>query len=360
MTAITSNPIFIRLHAHRGMIFPMAFISLLFVILVPLPAAVMDVLLVANLTISAIVLVTTIYVNSPLEFSVFPSLLLATTMLRLVLTAATTRLILTVGKDGASAENALHGAGEVILTFSNFVTGGSLAVGVIIFVIIFIIQFVVITKGSTRISEVAARFVLDAMPGKQMAIDADVNAGAINEAEARKRREAVAQEADFYGAMDGAGKVVRGDAIAGIIIVFVNILGGLYVGMVERGWTLMECLPLYTKLTIGDGLVAQVPAFLVSLAAGLIVTRTSGRSNLGEDVLSQLASRPKGHTITAISLALLMLTAMPKLPLLVMGGCCGGLAYILTKKEKKALAAAAVKEHEKAAKKEPEKVEKLL
>ena len=360
MTAITTNPFFLRLHEHRGMIFPMAFISLLFVILVPLPPSIMDVLLVMNLTLSAIVLVTTIYVSSPLEFSVFPSLLLATTMLRLVLTAATTRLILTVGKDGASAEQALHGAGEVILTFSNFVTGGSLAVGVIIFVIIFIIQFVVITKGSTRISEVAARFVLDAMPGKQMAIDADVNAGAINEAEARKRREAVAQEADFYGAMDGAGKFVRGDAIAGIIIVFVNILGGLYVGMVERGWTLMECLPLYTKLTIGDGLVAQVPAFLVSLAAGLIVTRTSGRSNLGEDVLSQLASRPKALIITAIFLGILMLTEMPKLPLLVMGGCCGGLAYILTKKEKKALAAAAVKEHEKAAKKEPEKVEKLL
>ncbi len=176
----------------------------------------------------------------------------------------------------------------------------SLAVGIIIFIIIFVIQFVVITKGATRISEVAARFTLDAMPGKQMAIDADLNAGIINEAEARKRRANIAQEADFYGAMDGASKFVRGDAIAGIIITFVNILGGLYVGMVEHNWALMDCLQLYTKLTIGDGLVSQIPAFIVSLAAGLIVTRTSSKNNLGEEMLTQLFAKPKALVIACV------------------------------------------------------------
>jgi flagellar biosynthesis protein FlhA len=175
----------------------------------------------------------------------------------------------------------MSAAGHVVETFAQFVTGGSLAVGVIIFLIIIVIQFVVITKGATRISEVAARFTLDAMPGKQMAIDADLNAGLIKEDEARRRRSDVSQEADFYGAMDGASKFVRGDAIAAIIITIINILGGLYVGMVENHWDIMDCLKLYTKLTIGDGLVSQVPAFVVSLAAGLIVTRTSSKSNLG-------------------------------------------------------------------------------
>src|SRR5438067_224416 len=273
-TALTANPFFQRLHQNRGMLFPLAFISLLFVILVPLPAAMMDLLLILNLTLSAVVLITTIYVQSPLEFSVFPSLLLATTLFRLVLNAATTRLILTVGDRSATSIEAQHKAGEVILAFSNFVTGNSLAVGIIIFTIIVVIQFVVITKGATRISEVAARFTLDAMPGKQMAIDADVNAGLINESQARERRATISQEADFYGAMDGASKFVRGDAIAAIVITFVNILGGIYVGYVEHGLGVMDCLQVYTKLTIGDGLVSQVPAFIVSLAAGLIVTRT--------------------------------------------------------------------------------------
>src|SRR5213082_1808604 len=252
-TALMANPFLQKLHSNRGMLFPLAFISLLFVILVPLPAAMMDFLLIINLTLSAVVLITTIYVQSPLEFSVFPSLLLATTLFRLVLNAATTRLILTVGDRSATSIEAQHKAGEVILAFSNFVTGNSLAVGIIIFTIIVVIQFVVITKGATRISEVAARFTLDAMPGKQMAIDADVNAGVINEAQARERRAAIAQEADFYGAMDGASKFVRGDAVAAIVITFVNIFGGLYIGMVEHNWPAMKCLGLYTRLTIGDG-----------------------------------------------------------------------------------------------------------
>src|SRR3982751_5925712 len=290
MSTLTANPFFHKVHANRGMILPMAFISLLVVILVPLPTAVLDFLLVVNITISVIVLVTTIYVTSPLEFAVFPSLLLAVTLFRLVLNVATTRLILTAS---GSPEIAEHQAGEVVLTFSQFVTGNSLVVGVIIFIIIFVIQFIVITKGGGRISEVAARFTLDAMPGKQMAIDADLNAGTITEPQARERREAISQEADFYGAMDGASKFVRGDAIAAVVITFVNILGGLYVGMVENNWTLMDCMKLYTKLTIGDGLVSQVPAFIVSLAAGLIVTRTSSKSNLGDEVLGQVLSKPQ-------------------------------------------------------------------
>jgi flagellar biosynthesis protein FlhA len=219
---------------------------------------------------------------------------------------------------------------------------------------------VVITKGATRISEVAARFTLDAMPGKQMAIDADLNAGVINEAEARKRRQMIAQEADFYGAMDGASKFVRGDAVAGIIITFVNILGGLYVGMVENGWHLMDCLQLYTKLTIGDGLVSQIPAFIVSLGAGLIVTRTSGKSNLGDEMLSQVFAKPKALVIAAAFLALLLVTDLPKFPLLVLGSGCGGLAYILTRGERLTAAAEVKKDKDKTTKKEPEKVEKLL
>src|SRR6185436_6840069 len=232
-TALAANPLLTRLHQSRGMVFPIAFICLLFVILIPLPTWMLDILLVLNLSLSAVVLITTIYVQSPLEFSVFPSLLLATTLFRLVLNAATTRLILTVGDRSATTGEAMHKAGEVILAFSNFVTGNSLAVGIIIFTIIVVIQFVVITKGATRISEVAARFTLDAMPGKQMSIDADLNAGNITEEQARARRKQIEGEADFYGAMDGASKFVRGDAIAAVMIILINIVGGFVIGMLK-------------------------------------------------------------------------------------------------------------------------------
>src|SRR3954447_24913699 len=362
MATLASNPLFLKVHQNRGMLFPVAFISLLLVILVPLPPYVLDVLLVANITLSVIVLVTTIYVRSPLEFAVFPSLLLAVTLFRLVLNVATTRLILTAGSPGEQTEHALHGAGEVVMAFSDFVTRGSLVVGVIIFIIIFVIQFVVITKGGGRISEVAARFTLDAMPGKQMAIDADLNAGHITEAQARERREAISQEADFYGAMDGASKFVRGDAIAGIVITFVNILGGLYVGMVEKHWDIMGCLQLYTKLTIGDGLVSQLPAFIVSLGAGLIVTRSGSKTNLGDQMLAQVFSQPKALIVAAVFLGLMSFTGLPKIPLLVIGSCCGGLAWTMTRSQEKAARVAAAKEQEKATEKakEPDKVEKLL
>jgi flagellar biosynthesis protein FlhA len=342
------------------MVLPFAAIALLMVILIPLPPAVLDFLLILNLTLSAIVLVTTIFVNSPLEFSVFPSLLLGVTLFRLVLNAATTRLILTAGDRFPTPELAMAGAGHVVMAFSQFVSGNSLAVGVIIFIIIVVIQFVVITKGATRIAEVAARFTLDAMPGKQMAIDADLNAGVIQEAEARRRREAIAQEADFYGAMDGASKFVRGDAVAAIIITFVNILGGLYVGMVEHGWPAMKCLGLYTRLTIGDGLVSQVPAFIVSLGAGLIVTRTSSRANLGDEMLGQVLAKPQALVVAAVFLMLMAITDLPKPPLLLLGASCAGLAYVLSRNQKRVSATSARDKQQAATKKEPEKVEKLL
>jgi flagellar biosynthesis protein FlhA len=359
-SAVATNPILAKLQDNRGMIFPLALVCLLLVILVPLPTAVLDLLLVVNITLSVIVLVTTIYVKSPLEFAVFPSLLLAVTLFRLVLNVATTRLILTAGDRYPNVAQAIHGAGEVVNAFASFVTAGSLAVGIIIFIIIFVIQFVVITKGATRISEVAARFTLDAMPGKQMAIDADLNAGIIDEPKARKRREDIAQEADFYGAMDGASKFVRGDAIAGLVITFINVLGGLYIGMVEHGWDLVPTLKLYTQLTIGDGLVSQIPAFIVSLGAGLIVTRTSSRKDLGDEMLSQIFANPKALLVAAGFLGLMATTGLPKIPMIILGSCCVGLAFVMTRGQQRAASIAAATEREKTLKKEPEKVEKLL
>jgi len=276
----------------RDFVLPIAAISLIFVMLIPLPTGLMDILLCANLAFSAIVLLTTIYVTSPLEFSVFPSLLLAATLFRLVLNCATTRLILTAGDRPGDATAA---AGKVIQAFGNFVAGDSIVVGIIIFLILIVIQFVVITKGATRTSEVAARFVLDGMPGKQMAIDADLNAGLINEGEARRRRETISSEADFYGAMDGASKFVRGDAIAGIIITMVNIIGGLVVGMAQYGWSMGKCFDVFTRLTIGDGLVSQIPAFIISISAGLIVTRSTAKTNLSEEMITQLTSKPNAY-----------------------------------------------------------------
>jgi flagellar biosynthesis protein FlhA len=320
---LDNSPIVQFIGRHRGLLFPCAAAALIFVILIPLPTWVLDFLLISDVLLATIVLMTVMYLRAPLEFSSFPSLLLAATLFRLVLNTATTRLILTNGQAGTDA------AGQVIRTFGTFIAGNSLAVGIIIFLIITIVQFVVITKGATRIAEVAARFTLDGMPGKQMAIDADLNAGLIDEAEARRRRRVISDEADFYGAMDGASKFVRGDAIAGLIITFVNILGGLYVGMVEGGMGVMDCLSVYTKLSIGDGLAAQIPAFLLSVGAAMLVTRSTGQTNMGEEVIGQLASKPIALLAAAIFLMVLMLTPMPKIPLLAMASGCGTLAYFL-------------------------------
>jgi flagellar biosynthesis protein FlhA len=336
---------------------PLAFVGLIAVILIPMSPVMMDVLIAANLAMAAIILLTTVFVQSPLDFSVFPSLLLATTLFRLVLNIASTRLILSA--DAASTANAPAAAGKVIEAFSSFVAGNSLVVGLILFVILIVVQFVVITKGATRISEVAARFTLDAMPGKQMAIDADLNAGLVDEQEARRRREEISQEADFYGAMDGASKFVRGDAIAGIIITLINVVGGFAVGVFEKGWSMTDSLGIFTRLTIGDGLVSQLPAFVVSIAAGLIVTRSSGRHDLGTEFVTQLTSRWRALAITCVFLVLLAFTGLPAMPMLFLAVLIGGVAWSIRSKETLA-AETAAKEVAKSEEPEPPAVEEML
>lgn len=314
---------------HRGLIFPVLIAASVLVLIVPLPSVVLDLLLSANITLAVVILLTTIYVGRPLDFSVFPSLLLGTTLARLVLNVASTRLILTQG-----AEDGTAAAGGVIQAFGEFVAGGQIAVGLIMFIILVTIQFLVITKGATRISEVAARFALDGMPGRQMAIDADLNAGLITPEQAQQRRAEVSQQADFYGAMDGASKFVRGDAVAGIVITLVNIAGGMYIGMVDHGMPLREAVQVFTRLTIGDGLVSQVPAFLIALAAGLLVTRSSARQNLSDDIARQLFVHPQALLVAAVFLGGLSLTGLPKLPLLVLGAGLCIVAVTLSRSQK--------------------------
>ncbi|MCA8985603.1 MAG: flagellar biosynthesis protein FlhA [Planctomycetaceae bacterium] len=320
----TSGTLQTVLQRNLSLIFPVLIISSILVIIAPLPALMMDFLLACNVTVAVVILLTTIHVNNPLEFSVFPAILLGTTLSRLVLNVASTRLILT-----GAATQGTEAAGGVIQSFGEFVAGGSVAVGVIIFVILIAIQFLVITKGATRISEVAARFALDGMPGKQMAIDADLNAGLISSEQAKIRRAEISQQADFYGAMDGASKFVRGDAIASIVITLINIVGGLYIGVVQEGMSFMDAVNVFTTLTIGDGLVTQIPAFLISLAAGLIVTRTSVDSNLPSDVVEQLFRHPVAMYLAAGFLIALSFTGLPTMPMLSLGTGCAVLGVML-------------------------------
>ncbi|MDB2687065.1 flagellar biosynthesis protein FlhA [Mariniblastus sp.] len=311
---------------------PIGIIACLMVIFVPLPPMVMDIMLAANISVAVIILLATVYAKSPLELSVFPSLLLVTTLARLALNVGTTRLILTRGAiDGDQA------AGGVIQGFSQFVAGDSLAVGFVIFAIILVIQFVVITKGASRISEVAARFTLDGMPGRQLAIDADLNAGVIDNEEAQQQRKDVIAQADFYGTMDGASKFVRGDAIAGAIITLINIAAGLVIGL-SAGMTLAEAGTTFTRLTIGDGLVSQLPALLISLAAGLLVTRSTRQTDLSRESVKQVFAHPVVLVITAIFLALMVATNLPKIPLLALAAACLGGAYALQQRQQQTLA----------------------
>jgi flagellar biosynthesis protein FlhA len=289
-----------------------AVICIVMMIIIPVPKGIMDFLLTINITLSLIILLMSMYINHPLQLSIFPSLLLLTTLFRLSLNISTTRLILTDGD-----------AGQVIRAFGDFVVGGDAIVGFIIFIIIIVIQFVVITKGAERVAEVSARFTLDAMPGKQMAIDADLNAGLITDVQARSRRKDIEKEADFYGSMDGASKFVKGDAIAGIIITLINISAGLVIGVIRRGMDFESAISTYTLLTVGDGLVSQIPALLISTSAGIVVTRTASDSNLGTDVLSQLFTQPKVMMLSAALLvALGMIPSLPQIPLI-------GLAVLL-------------------------------
>ena len=314
------------LRESRGMLFPVLIVASVVALVTPLPPMLMDLLLAANITASVLILLTTVYVGRPLEFSSFPALLLGTTLARLVLNVASTRLVLTRGgSDGTQA------AGKVIEAFGQFVTGDQIAVGIVIFSIIVAIQFLVITKGATRISEVAARFALDGLPGKQMAIDADLNAGSITHEQARQRRDDLIRQADFYAAMDGASKFVRGDAVAGLVIMAVNIVGGLYMGVFENDMPIGEAADVFTRLTIGDGLVSQVPAFLISLAAGLIVTRSSSESNLRRDVIGQTFRHPEVMFLSAAFLSAMSFTGLPALPLIAMAAGCAIVGTMLRK-----------------------------
>lgn len=296
------------------------------VMLIPLPAMVLDIALTFSLSLSLLILLTSIYVKRTLDFTSFPSLLLITTLFRLALNVATTRLILTHGHEGPQA------AGGVIQAFGNIVVGNNYIIGFIIFVILVIINFIVITKGSGRVAEVAARFTLDAMPGKQMSIDAELNAGIINEQEAKRRRKEIELEADFYGAMDGASKFVRGDAIAGIMITVVNVVGGLLVGVIQKNLDIGTAAKYYTMLTIGDGLLAQIPALIISTAAGMIVTRSGSGESMGDEVTSQLIMNPKAIYICAgVLTALGLVPGLPMVPFLMMAIILGGTAWTITK-----------------------------
>ncbi len=324
------------LKRHYGAALPILAMAMIFALLVPLPTWLMDLLLVLNLGLSAVIALTVMYMNGPLEFSSFPTILLGTTLFRLVLNVSTTRLVLTdAGRVGASA------AGQVVRQFGEFVASGSLVVAIIIFAIIVVIQFVVITKGTTRIAEVAARFTLDGMPGKQMAVDADLNAHIISEEEAKRRRAEITREADFYGAMDGASKFVRGDAVAGIIITLINIVGGVLIGWLEHDMELADTLRTYTVLTIGDGLVSQIPAFIVSIAAAMIVTRSASKKNLGREILGQISDQPTALVMAGGFLLLLAVTPLPKAPLFLLAASCGGLAMLVARARKQAALAAA-------------------
>ena len=307
-----------------GLGVPLLLIALLAMVIVPLPPLLLDAFFTFNITLSLVIVLAVIYVSRPLEFAVFPTVLLGVTLLRLALNVASTRVVLLEGHTGPGA------AGRVIESFGAFVVGGNYAVGLVVFTILVVINFVVVTKGAGRVSEVSARFTLDAMPGKQMAIDADLNAGLISADEAMRRRTEVREEADFYGAMDGASKFVRGDAVAGILILFINILGGLFVGTLQHGLSLGDAGRIYTLLTIGDGLVAQIPSLLLSTAVAIIVTRMSRPAELTEQVLRQVFYHPRSLTVAGIALAILgVLPGMPNVVFLLLAAICMGAGYWL-------------------------------
>ncbi|MGL5707835.1 MAG: flagellar biosynthesis protein FlhA, partial [Aeromonas sp.] len=320
----------------KGLGTPLLVLAALGMVVLPIPPLMLDVLFSFNIALSIVVLLVSVYTRRPLEFAAFPTVLLLATLLRLALNVASTRVVLLEGHNGSAA------AGHVIEAFGNVVIGGNYAVGIIVFTILMIINFVVITKGAGRIAEVSARFTLDAMPGKQMAIDADLNAGLINQEEAKKRRQEVTQEADFYGSMDGASKFVKGDAIAGIMILFINIIGGFIIGMMQHLLTFSESAEIYTLLAIGDGLVAQIPSLLLSIAAAIIVTRQNTDQDMGTAVLGQLFDNPKALIISAgILLMMGLVPGMPHFAFLSLGALAAAGAWWLLRREKLAVAKAA-------------------
>ncbi len=304
-------------------------VAILSVMLLPLPSRFLDVLLIINISLGILILLTAIYSYKPLDFVVFPSILLVTTLFRIALTVASTRLVLLHGHEGTKA------AGLVIHAFGSFVVGGNYVVGFVIFIILVAVNFMVITKGTERISEVAARFTLDAMPGRQMSIDADLNTGLIDDREARRRRELIRQEADFYGTMDGASKFVRGDAMAGILITLINILGGLAIGVLQNGMPISEALQVYTLLTVGDGLVAQIPALVISSSAGILVSRAASEMGMGAAFGKQFSMHSKPLSITgAMMYFLSVVPSFPAIPLIFVGTVLFVLAGYVARKRK--------------------------
>lgn len=327
----------------QGAAIPLVLIGVLAMIVVPLPPLALDVLFTLNIAASLVVLLAVIYVKRPLEFSIFPTVLLLVTLMRLALNVASTRVVLLHGHEGHDA------AGQVIASFGAFVIGGSFAVGIIVFAILTIINFIVITKGATRVSEVAARFTLDALPGKQMAIDADLNAGVLTREEARLRREEVREEADFYGSMDGAGKFIRGDAIAGILILFINVIGGFAIGMLQHGLSAGQAAETYILLAIGDGLVAQLPALLVSTAVAVIVTRVSRSQDMGNAMFGQVFGQYRALAVTAAIIGLVgLVPGMPNVAFLTFAAGLGYLSWMIYQREQAELARVADDEARKA------------
>jgi flagellar biosynthesis protein FlhA len=311
-----------------------AMMAILVVLILPLPALLLDFSLAISITFSVLILMTSLFIQAPLEFSAFPTVLLIATMLRLALNLASTRLILAHGHEGTAA------AGHVIEAFGGFVMGGNFVIGIIVFTILVIVNFVVITKGSGRIAEVAARFHLDAMPGKQMAIDADLSAGLIDEKEARRRRKNLEDESGFFGAMDGASKFVRGDAIAGLLVVLINVIGGMIIGILQQNLSFADAAHAYTLLTVGDGLVTQVPALIVSISAGLLVSKAGVTGAADKALLSQLSSYPKALGMSAaVMLVMSLLPGIPMIPFLILGGGTAALAHTINRRNKLAIAA---------------------
>ena len=315
--------------SRRGAGAPIVMLAALAMVMLPLPPFLLDILFSFNIALSLVILLAVIYVMRPLEFAAFPTVVLMATLLRLALNIASTRVVLLHGHNGPGA------AGKVIEAFGEFVIGGNFAVGLVVFAILTIINFVVVTKGATRVSEVTARFTLDAMPGKQMAIDADLNAGLLTQEQARERRQEVREEADFYGSMDGASKFVRGDATAGILILIINIVGGFFVGVMQHGLSAGDAAKTYTLLTIGDGLVAQVPALMLSIATAVIVTRVSRAQDMGKQVLGQVFGQPRALAVAGVVLGVMgLIPGMPNIAFLLLGAICGGAAWMMLKRER--------------------------
>ena len=326
MSSVPGRGAVILSSLRNGAAAPVVVLAILAMVIVPLAPIVLDALFTINIALSLVVLLAVVYVRRPLEFSIFPSVLLMVTLLRLALNVASTRVVLMHGHEGEAA------AGHVIESFAQFVIGGSYAVGIVVFAILTIVNFVVVTKGAGRISEVSARFILDALPGKQMAIDADLNAGLLTREDAKARRQEVREEADFYGSMDGASKFVRGDAIAGILILVINLVGGILIGLLSHGMSFADAAQTYTTLAIGDGLVAQLPALLIAVATAMLVTRSTGEQEMGETMSKQVFGHQRALTVSAVLMGLIgIVPGMPNVPFLLLAAILGWAAWKLRK-----------------------------